>query len=94
MLNIENRIQSKQKMFNFIWVGESSSKRISRTIDRSLERTYSMWVPGFGTEDPKQYKKFLSNDALKAVTDHLLLLKISENLFLVIENTLYVLIRQ
>ncbi|CAF0825663.1 unnamed protein product [Rotaria sordida] len=31
-----------------------------------LERTYSMWVPGFGTEDPKQYKKFLTNDALKA----------------------------
>lgn len=53
-----------------------------------------MWVPGFGTEDPKQYKKFLSNDALKAVSDHLLLLKISENLFLVIKNTLYVLIRQ
>jgi hypothetical protein len=33
-----------------------------------LERTYSMWVPGFGTEDPKQYKKFLTNDALKAVS--------------------------
>lgn len=32
-----------------------------------VERTYSMWVPGFGTEDPKQYKKFLSNDLLKAV---------------------------
>lgn len=32
-----------------------------------LERTYSMWIPGFGTEDPKQYKKFLTNDALKAV---------------------------
>ena len=31
------------------------------------ERTYSMWIPGFGTEDPKAYKKFLSNDALKAV---------------------------
>ncbi len=33
-----------------------------------LERTYSMWVPGFGTEDPKQYKKFLTNDLLKAVS--------------------------
>jgi hypothetical protein len=28
-----------------------------------------MWVPGFGTEDPKQYKKFLTNDTLKAVSD-------------------------
>jgi hypothetical protein len=27
-----------------------------------------MWVPGFGTEDPKQYKKFLTNDLLKAVS--------------------------
>jgi transcription initiation factor TFIID subunit 12 len=36
-----------------------------------LERTYSMWVPGFGTEDPKQYKKFLTNDTLKAVSDYL-----------------------
>lgn len=26
-----------------------------------------MWIPGFGTEDPKLYKKFLTNDALKAV---------------------------
>lgn len=26
-----------------------------------------MWIPGFGTEDPKQYKKFLTNDTLKAV---------------------------
>lgn len=34
----------------------------------SLERTYSMWIPGFGTEDPKTYKKFLSNDTLKAVS--------------------------
>jgi transcription initiation factor TFIID subunit 12 len=34
----------------------------------SVERTYSMWVPGFGTEDPKQYKKFLTNDTLKAVS--------------------------
>jgi len=34
-----------------------------------LERTYSMWVPGFGTEDPKQYKKFLTNDTLKAVSN-------------------------
>ena len=33
-----------------------------------LERTYSMWMPGFGTEDPKAYKKFLTNDALKAVS--------------------------
>jgi len=28
-----------------------------------------MWIPGFGTEDPKQYKKFLTNDTLKAVSD-------------------------
>jgi hypothetical protein len=27
-----------------------------------------MWLPGFGTEDPKQYKKFLTNDTLKAVS--------------------------
>jgi len=37
-----------------------------------LERTYSMWVPGFGTEDPKQYKKFLTNDVLKAVSDDMM----------------------
>ena len=36
--------------------------------ERCLERTYSMWIPGFGTEDPKTYKKFLSNDTLKAVS--------------------------
>jgi hypothetical protein len=36
-----------------------------------LERTYSMWIPGFGTEDSKPYKKFLSNDALKAVCFYL-----------------------
>ena len=41
--------------------------RISLVSFRVLERTYSMWIPGFGTEDPKAYKKFLSNDALKAV---------------------------
>ncbi|CAF1128292.1 unnamed protein product [Adineta ricciae] len=38
----------------------------AKDVQLHLERTYSMWVPGFGTEDPKQYKKFLSNDLLKA----------------------------
>ncbi|CAF0956657.1 unnamed protein product [Rotaria magnacalcarata] len=38
----------------------------SKDVQLYLERTYSMWIPGFGTEDPKQYKKFLTNDVLKA----------------------------
>jgi transcription initiation factor TFIID subunit 12 len=41
-------------------------------IQLFLERTYSMWVPGFGTEDPKQYKKFLTNDTLKAVNYYMM----------------------
>ncbi|CAF0840123.1 unnamed protein product [Adineta steineri] len=50
---------------------QNAKHRKSNTVEAKdvqlyLERTYSMWVPGFGTEDPKQYKKFLSNDALKA----------------------------
>jgi len=50
---------------------QNAKHRKSNTVEAKdvqlyLERTYSMWVPGFGTEDPKQYKKFLTNDALKA----------------------------
>ncbi|CAF0918648.1 unnamed protein product [Rotaria sp. Silwood1] len=50
---------------------QNAKHRKSNTVEAKdvqlyLERTYSMWIPGFGTEDPKQYKKFLTNDALKA----------------------------
>ncbi|UJR38213.1 hypothetical protein I4U23_030886 [Adineta vaga] len=50
---------------------QNAKHRKSNTVETKdvqlyLERTYSMWVPGFGTEDPKQYKKFLTNDTLKA----------------------------
>ena len=68
MLSTENRRQWKQRTFNSTWV------RIHRSVSALLdahdviERTYSMWIPGFGTEDPKAYKKILSNDALKAVS--------------------------
>ena len=50
-----------------------------------------MWVPGFGTEDPKQYKKFLTNDTLKAVSN--CMVKMSYLFIfdlLVIKNTIYV----
>ena len=40
-----------------------------------------MWIPGFGTEDPKQYKKFLTNDALKAVRENFVNKTISKHLF-------------
>ena len=66
MLNIENPILLKQKMFNSILV-QIISGNIYVDYENILERTYSMWIPGFGTEDCKPYKKFLSNDALKAV---------------------------
>ncbi|CAF3048527.1 unnamed protein product [Rotaria sp. Silwood2] len=50
---------------------QNAKHRKSNTVETKdvqlyLERTYSMWIPGFGTEDPKQYKKILTNDALKA----------------------------
>jgi hypothetical protein len=50
-----------------------------------------MWIPGFGTEDPKQYKKFLTNDTLKAVSRYQM--KVNDLclfIFLVTKNTIYV----
>ncbi|CAF0764206.1 unnamed protein product [Didymodactylos carnosus] len=38
----------------------------AKDVQLYLERTHNMWIPGFGIEDSKSYKKFLTNDALKA----------------------------
>ncbi len=91
MLNIENQILLKQKTFNFILVKELIFLSIDHNDSIVLERTYSMWIPGFGTEDPKQYKKFLTNDTLKAVSRYQM--KVNDLclfIFLVTKNTIYV----
>ena len=64
-----NTVESKDVQLYLCMISFSSLR--NHHANRFLERTYSMWIPGFGTEDPKPYKKFLSNDALKAVRRNL-----------------------
>lgn len=67
--NIEKWPKWKSKMSNCIWVGFSFDVTkiflLTVTVDPSSERNWNMWIPGFGTDELRPYKRATVTEAHK-----------------------------